>query len=241
MMPLQRLDKYICSQTMQSRRQADGSIRRGRVTVDGEVCKDPSRKIDPDTTKVCVDGNMLTYAKFVYYMLHKPAGILCVSRDPKAKTVVDLLKPADRRKDIFPAGRLDKDTTGLVLLTDDGDLAHRILAPKNHIMKRYHAVLDGPIEDKHIAAFKNGITLADGTPCLPADLTVLENGENPLVEITICEGKYHQIKRMFGVIDRGVNRLKRLSMGGLQLDENLKECEYRSLDEQEISLLFKEC
>lgn len=241
MIPLQRLDKFICSQTTKSRRETDGFIRRGQVTVDGEICKDPSCKINPDTAAVCVNGEPIVYAKFVYYMLHKPAGILCVSRDPKAKTVVDLLAPAHRRRDIFPAGRLDKDTTGLVLLTDDGELAHRILSPKNHIMKRYQAVLDGPITDAHIAAFKNGVTLADGTPCLPANLRVLENGENPLVEITICEGKYHQIKRMFGVIDRGVNRLSRLSMGGLELDEKLKEGEYRSLSQQEISLLFKEC
>lgn len=238
---MERLDKVICSQTMQSRREADGSIRRGIVTVNGIVCRDPSMKIDPETAEISIAGKPLNFSRFVYYMLNKPAGILCVSRDPKAKTVVDLLKPEDKRKDIFPAGRLDKDTHGLVLLTNDGDLAHRILAPKSHVMKRYRAVLDGPIDEMHIRAFKEGVTLADGTPCLPADLTILENGENPLVEITICEGKFHQIKRMFGTIDRGVNWLKRYSMGGLVLDETLGESEYRSLDKQEISLLFKGC
>lgn len=238
---MERLDKIICSQTMQSRRETDGCIRRGLVTVNGAVCRDPSLKIDPDATEITVAGKPLHFSKFVYYMLNKPAGILCVSRDPHAKTVVDLLKPEDRRKDIFPAGRLDKDTHGLVLLTNDGDLAHRILSPKNHVMKRYRAVLDGPIGEMHINAFRNGVTLADGTPCLPADLTVLEDGENPLVEITICEGKFHQIKRMFGTVDRGVNWLKRYSMGGLELDETLQECEYCSLTKQEISLLFKGC
>lgn len=238
---MQRLDKIICSQTMQSRRETDGFIRRGRVTVDGIVCKDPSRKLDPEAAVICIDGKALGFSKFVYYMLNKPAGILCVSRDPKAKTVVDLLKPEDRRKDIFPAGRLDKDTHGLVILTNDGDLAHRILSPKNHVMKRYQAILDGPIGEKEIAAFKEGVILADGTKCLPAALTVLESGEHPLVEITICEGKFHQIKRMFGTVERGVDWLKRFSMGGLLLDDKLEECEYRSLDEQEISLLFKGC
>ncbi len=238
---MERLDKIICSQTMQSRRETDGFIRRGRVTVDGVVCKDPAKKIDPEKAVICINGKKLEFSKFVYYMLNKPAGILCVSRDPKAKTVVDLLNPEDRRKDIFPAGRLDKDTHGLVILTNDGDLAHRILSPKNHVMKRYHAILDGPIGEKEIAAFKEGVVLADGTNCLPAELTVLEGGERPLVEITICEGKFHQIKRMFGVVDRGVDWLCRLSMGGLQLDKELKECEYRSLDKHEISLLFKGC
>lgn len=238
---MERLDKIICSQTMQSRRETDGFIRRGLVTVDGVVCRDPSKKFDPAVSTITVAGKPLHFSRFVYYMLNKPAGILCVSRDPKAKTVVDLLKPEDRRKDIFPAGRLDKETHGLVLLTNDGELAHRILAPKSHVMKRYRAVLDGPISEMHIHAFKKGVTLADGTPCLPADLTVLEDGENPLVEITICEGKFHQIKRMFGTVDRGVNWLKRYSMGGLQLDETLQEGEYRSLDEQDISLLFKGC
>lgn len=238
---MERLDKIICSQTMQSRRETDGFIRRGRVTVDGAVCKDPSRKLDPDAAVICIDGKKLEFSKFVYYMLNKPAGILCVSRDPKAETVVDLLRPEDRRRDIFPAGRLDRDTHGLVLLTNDGDLAHRILSPKNHVMKRYHAILDGPVGEKEITAFKEGVTLADGTKCLPAALTVLQAGEHPLVEITICEGKFHQIKRMFGTVERGVDWLKRVSMGGLILDETLEECEYRSLDKLEISLLFKGC
>lgn len=238
---MERLDKIICSQTTKSRRETDGFIRRGKVTVDGVVCKDPSRKIDPEQVTICIDGKSLNFSKYVYYMLHKPAGILCVSRDPKAKTVVDLLHPEDRRKDIFPAGRLDKDTRGLVLLTNDGDLAHRILSPKNHVMKRYRAILDGPVGEEQVAQFKAGVVLADGTKCLPADLVILEGGERPLVEIAICEGKFHQIKRMFGTVDRGVDWLFRLSMGGLLLDDDLAECEYRSLDKTEISLLFKDC
>lgn len=238
---MERLDKIICSQTMKSRRETDGLIRRGQVTVDGVVCRDPKVKVDPEVAQITVLGKPLNFSRFVYYMLNKPAGILCVSRDPKAKTVVDLLSPEDKRRDLFPAGRLDKETHGLVILTNDGDLAHRILSPKNRIWKRYQAILDGPVGETEIAAFKNGVTLADGTPCLPAALTVLEGGEKPLVEITICEGKFHQIKRMFGTVDRGVDWLKRISVGGLELDEALEECEYRSLGEAEISLLFKGC
>lgn len=238
---MERLDKIICSQTMKSRRETDGFIRRGKVTVDGVVCRSPAEKIDPETAHIALDGVPLVFSKYVYYMLNKPAGILCVSRDPKAKTVVDLLKPEDRRRDIFPAGRLDRDTHGLVLLTNDGDLAHRILSPKNHIEKRYHAVLDGPIGQAEIDRFADGVVLADGTRCQPAKLSILEDGDTPLVEITICEGKYHQIKRMFGTVDRGVNRLVRVSMGALRLDDRLLECEYRSLDKAEIPLLFKGC
>lgn len=236
---MERLDKIICSQTMKSRRETDGFIRRGKVTVNGAVCRDPKTKIDPETAEIAIDGTPLSFSKYVYYLLNKPAGILCVSRDKKVKTVVDLLKPEDRRKDIFPAGRLDKDTHGLVLLTNDGDLAHRILSPKNHIPKRYQAILDGPIGQKEIESFKNGVTLADGTKCLPAHLQVLQDGDTPLVEITIYEGKYHQIKRMFGTVDRGVDWLKRVSMGGLELPDDLEECEYYSLAKQEIPLIFK--
>ncbi|MBQ6706556.1 MAG: rRNA pseudouridine synthase [Clostridia bacterium] len=238
---MQRLDKIICSQSMKSRRETDGLIRRGRVTVNGEICRRPATHIDPDVDEIAIDGTPLPFSRYVYFMLNKPAGILCVSRDPKAKTVVDLLSPDDRRRDIFPAGRLDRDTHGLVLLTNDGELAHRILSPKHHIPKRYLVRLDGPIGQAEIKAIETGPVLADGTKCLPAHLTVLQDGGEPLVEITIFEGKFHQIKRMFGTVDRGVTWLKRVSMGGLTLDDTLQECEYRSLGKQEISLLFKGC
>lgn len=238
---MERLDKLICSQGMRSRREIGGVIRRGGVTVNGAVCRDPARKVDPAADLVTVEGEALRFSAFVYYMLNKPAGLLCVSRDPRAETVVDLLRPEDRRRGIFPAGRLDRDTRGLVLLTDDGDLAHRLLSPKKHIEKRYRAILDGSVDKRAVEAFAAGVVLADGTRCRPAGLCILQEGERPLVEITLCEGKYHQIKRMFGTLDRGVDWLKRVSMGGLMLDETLKEGEYRSLGKQEISLLFKEC
>lgn len=234
----QRLDKLIASQGTLSRSETVRLVRQGRVTVDGEVCRDPARKIE-ESAAVTVNGEALTYQRFVYLMMNKPSGILCVSRDPKVPTVLDLLPPALKRKGLFPAGRLDKDTVGLVLLTDDGDFAHRLLAPKKDIVKRYLVRLDGPLTEAHIRLFAEGITLADGTPCRPATLCILEAGETPLAEIGITEGRYHQIKRMFGVIDRGVVWLKRISMGPLVLDEGLAEGEARPLTDEEREKLLK--
>ncbi|MBQ9964429.1 MAG: rRNA pseudouridine synthase [Clostridia bacterium] len=229
---MQRLDKLIASQGTLSRSETVRLIRSGQVTVDGAVCRDPSVKYQ-ESCRITVAGQELNYQQYVYIMLNKPAGILCVSRDPKVPTVVDLL-PADmRRKNLFPAGRLDKDSVGLVLLTDDGDFAHRILSPKNDMVKRYHVRVDAPLTDEHCRAFAKGITLADGTPCKPAVMTVLENGDEPLAEVRITEGRYHQVKRMFGVLDRGVNLLKRVAIGEVQLDPSLKEGECRYLTDAE--------
>ena len=223
---------------MTSRRDTVKLIRSGKVTVDGVTLRDPSQKID-ETAAVAVNGVPLPYQSFTYLMMNKPAGILCVSRDPKAHTVVDLVPPALKRKGLFPAGRLDKDTVGLVLLTDDGDFAHRLLAPRKHVEKTYHAIVDGPITEEHIRRFAEGTTLVDGTHCLPAKLQVLKAGDRPLVEVRIVEGKYHQIKRMFGTIDRGVVWLKRCTMGGLALDESLQPGECRPLTEKERENIFK--
>ncbi len=227
------MDKLIASQGTRSRSETVRLIRSGQVTVNGAVCRDPSAKYDADTCRVTVAGESLNYRQFVYIMMNKPAGILCVSRDPKARTVVDLLPEEMKRKNLFPAGRLDKDTVGLVLLTDDGELAHRILAPKRDILKRYQVRLDAPLSGEHCRAFAEGITLADGTPCRPAELIVLENGEQPLAEVRITEGRYHQIKRMFGVLDRGVVWLKRISIGNVVLDPALAEGESRFLTDRE--------
>ena len=233
---MQRLDKLIASQGTRSRSETVRLIRSGQVTVNGAVCRDPSAKYDETTCVVMVAGQPLCYRQYVYIMMNKPAGILCVSRDPKVPTVVDLLPDEMKRKNLFPAGRLDKDTVGLVLLTDDGDLAHRILAPKREILKRYQVRLDAPLSEEHCRAFAEGITLADGTRCRPAELLIVENGEQPLAEVRITEGRYHQIKRMFGVLDRGVVWLKRLSIGKLELDPSLEEGESRFLTDRERAL-----
>ncbi len=233
---MERLDKILCSQGMLTRSEAGRLVRSGRVTVDGAVCRDPSKKLDPEKQAITVGGRALGYARHVYFMLNKPAGILCVSRDPKARTVVDLLPEDVRRRGLFPAGRLDKDTHGLVLITDDGDFAHELLSPRHHVPKRYHARLDRPLSEQAAQAFRDGPTLEDGTKCLPAEVRILAEGEEPLVEVVIFEGKFHQIKRMFAAVGCHVVWLKRYAMGGLELDENLPEGAFRLLSEAE-----KEC
>ena len=237
---MERLDKLLCSQGTLTRSEAGRVIRGGRVTVDGVVCRQAAQKIDPTAHTVAVDGKPLGYAEFVYFMLNKPDGILCVSRDKKVPTVVDLLPEEYRRRGLFPAGRLDKDTHGLVLITDDGDFAHRMLSPRHHIPKTYLARLDKPLSEAGMQAFRDGPTLADGTECQPAHLRLLEEGENPLFEVIIYEGKYHQIKRMFAAVGCHVEWLKRVKMGGLCLDESLAEGECRPLTAAEKMSILTE-
>ena len=234
----ERLDKILSSQGAATRREAQRLIRSGKVTVDGTVQRDPSVKVDPETCEIVHSGRTLLYRRHLYVMLNKPAGLLCVSRDPQAATVIDLLPPDLRRQGLFPAGRLDKDTVGLVIITDDGDFAHRMLAPKKEIVKRYRAVVDGPVGEEEAAVFAAGTSLEDGTRCLPAFLRVAEDGAEPLAEISIQEGKYHQIKRMFLSVNRKVLWLKRISMGGLELDPTLPEgaCRLLSAAEKEAVL-----
>lgn len=234
----ERLDKIVSSQGLESRRDAQRLIRGGMVTADGTVQKDPAKKIDPETSRIAVNGRPLYYQRRLYIMMNKPAGLLCVSRDPKTKTVIDILPQGLRRRGLFPAGRLDKDTVGLVLITDDGDFAHRMLAPKKDILKRYQAVIDGPVGEKEIAAFAAGTSLEDGTLCRSAFLKILEFSKTPLVEVGITEGRYHQIKRMFHSVGRNVLWLKRVSIGKLSLDETLKEGESRELTDEETAWIF---
>lgn len=237
---MERLDKLLCSQGTLTRSEAGRVIRSGRVTVDGAVCRQPAQKLDPHTQKIAVDGKALGYAEYVYWMLNKPAGILCVSRDPKAPTVVDLLPADQRRRGLFPAGRLDKDTHGLVLITDDGEFAHRMLSPRHHIPKTYLARLDKPLTEAGAEAFRAGPLLEDGTQCQPAQLRLLETGDNPLVEVVIYEGKYHQIKRMFAAVGCHVEWLKRIKMGDLTLDESLEEGMCRPLTAEEKTSILNE-
>lgn len=239
-MGMQRLDKLLCSQGMLSRREAGKYIREGQVTVGGTVCRTPDRKVDPDTETVTLCGQPILYKDKVYIMLNKPAGILCVSRDPKAPTVVDLLPDEMKRRGLFPAGRLDKDTVGLVLLTDDGDYAHRILSPKKEIYKQYLVRLDGPLDETAAQQFRQGITLADGTLCRPARLHFTDAPDHTEMLVEICEGRFHQIKRMFASLGRQVVFLERRKMGELCLDENLPRGECRELTEIEKEAVFYE-
>lgn len=231
---LQRLDKLISSQGTYSRKQAQDLIKNGSVKVNGAVVRDRGAKIDDAVACISINNEKMNIEKFVYIMLNKPKGVVSATNDKKVKTVIDLVPNEYRRRNLFPAGRLDITTTGFVLITDDGDFAHRILSPKNHIEKTYEARLAEPISDSQLNSVADGIVLKDGTECLPAKLNIIEIGEHPLVEIKICEGKYHQIKRMFAAAGNGVIELKRTKMGGLKLDDSLSEGECRLLTPDEV-------
>jgi 16S rRNA pseudouridine516 synthase len=233
----ERLDKLIASQGKLSRSDVKKMVKSGRVTVDGAVVKSADIKVDAEKAVIAVDGKALNYKKHIYIMLNKPQGVISASNDKTQKTVIDLVPPELYRDGLFPAGRLDGDTVGFVLITDDGDFAHRILSPKNHIMKTYHATLRSPLTEEDISAFKNGIELSDGTLCLEAEVRMLEKTDEPIAEVKICEGKYHQVKRMFAALGNKVLYLKRVRMGGLDLDESLEEGQCREITAEEMLLL----
>ncbi len=233
----ERLDKIISAQMNITRSNAVSLIRSGVVFVNGSKAKSGSDKLDGETDDIRVNGEKLNYSEFVYIMMNKPAGVVSASRGDKDITVVDILPEKYKRKNLFPAGRLDKDTVGFVLITDDGDFAHRILSPKNHITKTYIALLREPLNESDKERFKEGIVLKDGTECLSAEVEPADL-ENPnYVRVKIREGKYHQIKRMFASLGNEVMYLKRTDMGNLHLDENLKEGECRYITEKELKLI----
>lgn len=227
-----RLDKFISNQTGMSRSEAREVLKSLRVTVNGKTEKMYDCKINPETDDVAVNGESISYSEHLYLVMNKPKGVLTATEDKRQKTVLDLLPDNLRRKDIAPVGRLDKDTTGLLLLTDDGVLAHKIITPKSKIEKEYHVILDGDVTTEHIEKFKEGVTLADGTKCMPAKLTRFSEC---FASIVICEGKYHQIKRMFGTVGLGVYELKRVRIGALSLPVTLKEGEVAEVQD------FSEC
>lgn len=228
---MERLDKLVSARFGLSRKEAREAIRRGRVTADGAVCRTDDQKYDPSVT-VALDG-VSAVGGGTYYMLYKPAGILTATRDASRQTVLDLIPPALRRRGLFPVGRLDKDTTGLLFITDDGAWAHRLVSPRHHVAKCYRVTLDGAVGADVAEGFAAGVVLADGTVCKPAELTVTDDPATVLV--TLREGKYHQIKRMFGVFGLGVTALHRESVGGVSLDPALKPGEVRRLTEAEIA------
>ena len=228
---MERLDKLLASQGMLSRREVKELITKGRVTIDGTVEKHPERKVTGEE-QIVVAGELLWVQRTLTLMLHKPQGVVSAARDARDKTVLELVPPEYRRKELFPAGRLDKDTTGLMILTDDGALAHDILAPAHHVDKQYLVTLDTPLTEEMRRGFAAGVTLADGEHLAPAEAEPA--GDDPCtVRVTLHQGVYHQIKRMFGVYDAGVNALHRLSIGGVALDETLAPGEYRELTEEE--------
>lgn len=234
-MALERLDKYISSQTALSRSEARTAIRRGKITVNGVVVRNIDQKINTDLDSVELFGENVDYNKFLYIVMNKPQGVLSASRDAKQTTVLDILPENLRRRGLATVGRLDKDTTGLLLITDDGEFSHKLMSPKKQVYKVYEALLDGEVTDEIVNKFKEGVVLADGTKCLPADIE--RTGER-LCQIRICEGKYHQVKRMLGTVGLGVVNLKRISIASLSLPEDLKEGQARLLTNQEKELVI---
>lgn len=228
---MERIDKLLGSTGRWSRKEVKELIRQGRVLADGRAVSRPEEKWDPASVRLTVDGETVDCSPFVYVMLHKPAGLLSATEDRDQPTVLDLLPLELKKRGLFPVGRLDKDTTGLLLLTDDGDLAHRLLSPKKHVDKVYRAEVDGHVDGGDVAALAAGMTLGDGTVCLPAGLEPLGDGSVCLV--TLREGKYHQVKRMLAARGKPVKKLHRLSMGPLALDEGLEPGKWRFLTARE--------
>ena len=233
---MMRLDKYLAERTGMTRSESRKAVTKGRVMVGGMVCRKADTQLDEHTAEVALDGTPLAgaYQAFVYIMLNKPEGVVSASRDKRDTTVVDLVAADFPRRELFPAGRLDKTSTGFVLLTDDGGFAHDILAPKRHVSKTYTVVIDTPLTEEMKAGFAAGVTLADGTALSPAEVSAL-TPDGLTVRVLLRQGVYHQIKRMFGVFDAGVNALHRDAIGGLALDESLAPGQWRELTADEVA------
>ena len=233
-----RLDKYLSDMGAGTRSELKKEIRKSGASVDGAVVRDPGFSVTEDS-RVVFRGEVVAYEEFVYYMLNKPAGIISASEDGREPTVVDLIDEP-KRKDLFPVGRLDRDTEGLLIITNDGALSHRLLSPKHHVDKVYYVRAAGILDESHIEAFREGLVLPDGLECLPADLKILSvspDMNESEAEITIREGKFHQVKRMFSAVGSEVLYLKRLSMGPVPLDPSLSPGEYRRLTADERAAL----
>ncbi len=232
-----RLDRLLTHMNCGSRKEVQDFIRKGRVTVDGICVRDPAYKVSGENSLVRLDGAEQRYRKNRYYMLNKPAGVITANADERHKTVMELF-PEKERRGLFAAGRLDKDTEGLLLVTDDGAFSHKLMSPGRHVDKVYEAVIEGSLAEDAFERFRAGITLKDGDKCRPASLEVLECAPRTLVRVTVSEGKYHQVKRMLAAVGGKVVQLKRVSLGGLKLDESLLPGEYRELAEDEIKMLM---
>lgn len=227
-----RLDKYLADMGLGTRTEVKKDIKKGRISVNQEIVKSPEYKIDTQTDVVLADGKEIAYEELVYYMLNKPQGVVSATEDRRDKTVLDLIQKK-KRKDLFPVGRLDKDTEGLLLITNDGELAHNLLAPKKHVDKKYFVRLKNVLSEENRKKLEEGVDIGEDKLTMPSQVSFL-NEEKDQVEIIIREGKFHQIKRMFHAVGNEVVFLKRLSMGSLVLDEKLLPGEYRLLTPEEI-------
>ncbi|MBE6919712.1 MAG: 16S rRNA pseudouridine(516) synthase [Ruminococcaceae bacterium] len=231
---MERLDKIISTTGKKSRREVKLLVKQGRILVDGVPAAAPEMKVDPAVSEILLDGEDIGYRRFTYIMLHKPAGVLSAVEDKRQQTVLDLLPEELQKRGLSPVGRLDKDTEGLLLLTNDGELTHKLLSPRHHVDKVYYARVEGTLEQADCDAFAAGMTLGDGLECMPAGLEILSPGE---ALVTLQEGKFHQVKRMLAARGKPVTYLKRLSMGPLQLDEILQPGQFRHLTEEELQSL----
>lgn len=235
-----RLDKYLADMSIGTRQEVKKYIRQGRVKINEDIIKKPEYKIREDEDKITFDGAPVAYETFEYYMLNKPAGVISATEDKRDKTVLDLIKEK-KRKDLFPVGRLDKDTEGLLLITNDGALAHRLLSPKKHVDKCYYAKISGGVTEEDVRVFKERINIGTQEEpewTMPAELKILEKGTVSRIRLTIREGKYHQVKRMFLAVGKEVVYLKRERMGALVLDEELAPGEYRKLTDSELKSIL---
>mgnify|MGYP001080521842 CR=1 FL=1 len=231
-----RLDKFLCDNNIGTRSQVKEYIKKGQVAINGQIVKKPETKVNEDTDIVICQGKEIHYQKYVYYMLNKPEGVVSATNDNTAPTVVSLLTVPEQ-KELFPVGRLDKDTEGLLLITNDGELAHRLLSPKKHVDKVYYAKVQGKVDESDVKAFADGVDIGDDTPAKSADLRILKSGEESEIELTITEGRFHQVKRMLAARGKPVTYLKRLSMGPLRLDPELAPGAFRMLTAEEKKAL----
>ena len=232
-----RIDKMLANLGYGSRKEVKQLLKSGAVKVNDVVVKDAKQHVEPNQETVTLNGEVIEYKEFIYLMMNKPQGVLSATEDNSCETVIDLLELEDQVYEPFPVGRLDKDTEGLLLITNDGQLAHRLLSPKKHVPKTYFAVIDQEVTEEDVRAFTDGVTLDDGYKTKPGELKILKSGLRSDIELTITEGKFHQVKRMFEAVGKKVVYLQRISMGPLALDETLELGEYRELTEEEIQLL----
>ncbi|MES9685029.1 16S rRNA pseudouridine(516) synthase [Bacillus sp. AFS001701] len=232
-----RIDKILANMGYGSRKEVKSLLKQGVVKVGDNIVKSPKEHVDIEQQVVTVNGEVVEYKEFVYLMMNKPPGVISATEDSEHETVIGLLEYEDIIFEPFPVGRLDKDTEGLLLITNDGHLAHQLLSPKKHVPKKYYATIDGVVTESDIKAFEKGVTLEDGYLTKPGYLTILKSGEESEIELVIMEGKFHQVKRMFEAVGKKVTYLKRLEMGPLKLDEDLELGEYRELTDEEIDLL----
>lgn len=232
-----RIDKLLANIGYGSRKEVKGLLKSGAVKVNDEIIKDAKAQVNPEIDVITVHGEQVEYKEFIYLMMNKPPGVLSATEDNHQETVIDLLELEDSVYDPFPVGRLDKDTEGLLLITNDGKLAHQLLSPKKHVPKTYFAVIEGEVTERDVEAFRAGVTLDDGYLTKPGELVIIKSGSTSDIELTITEGKFHQVKRMFEAVGKRVIYLKRLSMGSLQLDDQLELGEYRELTDEEVNSL----